>query len=90
MTRPVRWVVVEGTGASMTFAFTVSADPLATAASATEIRAAVTANLLDGAIEDETVRWHGPVLLPAGTVIDEPGPHSSFHLSGPLSATSKR
>ena len=73
---------VEGTDGSASFAFTIVSKPVKTAATASEMQAAVREQIVAGATSGATVRLHGPVLVPAGAEISSgrfpvPYPESS-------------
>jgi hypothetical protein len=70
--------LVEGTAASVTFAITnVTSDVTPPALAAADARAAVEQKLLFGTQLDETLRAHGPVLVPSGAVISAALPSSA-------------
>ena len=67
---------VEDTPAATSFGITTLAPFAAPSLSPDDARSAVKQQFLAGLIEDETVRLHGPVLLPAGTVLSTNQPLS--------------
>ncbi len=82
--------VVEQTGASATFAFTISETPVAPPLSAAGACTGVVEQILENATLDETLQLHGPVLLAAGTQVapaivaerpEVPGPRVAEKLS---------
>ncbi len=61
--------IVEGTEAAVSFAMTNVAEPAQTVLEASTARRAIVDQILYNAVEDETLRLHGPVLLQSGTKV---------------------
>jgi uncharacterized protein (TIGR03437 family) len=74
---------VEGTDAAATFGITVS-QALEPGMPADEVRTLVKRDILENAVEDESLRLHGPVLLPAGTQIFPIVPWESIDRTQPI------
>ena len=75
---------VEGTNASVTFALTNIPGLPGPALAPEDARAQVAADVLAGAIEDENLRLHGPLLFPAGTQFFSHGPSPATDRSQPV------
>src|SRR5260370_16144397 len=69
---------IDGTSSAVTFALTVNADNVAPAVTPDVARNAVRDQILHSAVEDETLRLHGPFLLNSAPRCFTPAPPRDF------------
>src|SRR5260370_3872454 len=78
---------IDGTSSAVTFALTVNADNVAPAVTPDVARNAVRDQILHSAVEDETLRLHGPFLLNSGARVFSAGPPADLPASSKTPST---